>query len=36
MRKQFEFLKNLDLHRGLLRMTTAGLIILVTATWVNA
>ena len=31
MRKYFDALKNLDLQRGLLRMTTAGLILLVTA-----
>ena len=31
MRKYFDALKNLDLQRGLLRMTTVGLILLVTA-----
>ncbi len=36
MRKHFDVLENLDLQRVLLRMTTAGLIILVTAMWVNA
>jgi hypothetical protein len=36
MRKHFDALKNLDLRRGLLKMTTAGLILLVTAISVHA